>query len=138
MNNIWTKKLKSAFIWLSAYMNFIAFALVGGYCIVKSEDEELQTETKRAFWVTVIFAVISAALTLFNYLGGFSKDYYYSSAYEFYTTCASLVNIARIVVYAVFAVLVFLKKETTDAAPIIEEEASAVASEADANSEDAE
>ena len=42
MNKVWTKKWKEVLIWFSGYINFIAFALVGGYTIVKSGDEDLK------------------------------------------------------------------------------------------------
>ncbi len=111
MNKIWTKKWKSVLIWICAYLNFIAYALVGGYVIFKTEDEELQRTAKNAFWVTIIFAAISAFFSLFNYVAGLTDNYYSSDAYEFYSVCTTLVNIARIVVYAVCVVLTFLKKD---------------------------
>ena len=113
MNKIWTKKWKSALIWMSAYLNVIAFALVGGYVIVKDDDEELGKTVKNAFIVTIIFAALSAFLSIFNYIGGFADNYYSSNAYEFYSVCNSLVGIARIVVYAVFVILSLVKKEET-------------------------
>ena len=114
MDSIWNKKWKSVFIWMSAYLNFIAFALVGGYFIVKSDDEDLKKVTKNAFIVTLVFGAIGALLSLFNYFAGFGDNYYASSAYEFYSTCSTLLNIARIVVYAVFIILAFVKKDEVD------------------------
>ncbi len=94
----------------------MAFALVGGYVIVKDEDEELKHTAKLAFFVTLIFAALSAFLSIFNYIGGFADRYYSSNAYEFYSVCTSLVGIAKIVTHAVFIVMAFLKKdETTEA-----------------------
>ncbi len=111
MNKIWTKKWKTILLWFCGYSNILAFALVGGYAIVQSKDEELQKTTKNVFVVTLIFAAISAFFSIFNYLGGFSNNYYSSSAYEFYSTCNTLVSIARIVVYAVFIIMELIKKE---------------------------
>lgn len=111
MKEIWTKKWKTVLIWASGYLNFLALVLVGGYFYVKNEDEELQTVSKRAFWVTLIFAAISAFLSLFNYVGGFFNQYYSSSAYEFYSICNKLYSMARIIVYAVYIILALVKKE---------------------------
>ncbi len=111
MNNVWTKKWKSVFVWISAYLSYVAYALVGGYVIVKGEDEELQKTAKKALLVTLIFAAVSAFLSLFNYIGGFADRYYGSGAYEFYSVCLSLVGIAKIIVYTVFIVLEFIKKD---------------------------
>ena len=49
MKKVWTNRWKKVLIWLSGYLSFIAFAIVGGYTIVKSEDEELKKTTKAAF-----------------------------------------------------------------------------------------
>ena len=111
MKKIWTNKWKSLLVWMSGYLNFIAFALVGGYVIVKSEDEGLQKTTKTAFIVTMIFTALSAFLTLFNYIAGSSDNYYTSDAYEFYGTFSMLVGIAKIIVYTIFIVMTLIKKE---------------------------
>ncbi len=112
MNSIWTRKWKTVFLWMSAYLSFIAYALVGGYVILKEEDDELKLAAKHALIVTVIFSALSAFLSLFNYIGGLTSNYYTSTAYEFYSTCSSLVGIAKIAVFAVFVVMAFLKKES--------------------------
>ena len=111
MNKIWTNKLKETLIWLCGYLNIVAFAIVGGYAIVKSENEDLKKATKTAFIVTLIFTAISAFLAIFNYCGNISKNYYGSSAYDFYTIASSIVGIAKIVVFAVFIIMTLLKKE---------------------------
>ena len=111
MNINWNTKWKSALVWLSAYLSFIAFVVVGGYFYVKKEDEELQTATKRAFLVTLVFTALSAFFSLFNYIGGLTNNYYASSAYEFYSTCTAIVGIAKIVVFATFIILALVKKE---------------------------
>ncbi len=113
MQTTWTQKWKKILIWLSGYLNFVAFALVGGYTIVKSEDEELKKTAKQAFVVTLIFTALSAFFSLFNYCGDlFSDRYAYNSdAYKFYQTGNIVVNVARIVTYAVFVILTLVKKE---------------------------
>ena len=40
MKKIWTNRWKKALIWFSGYFSLIAFAIVGGYVIVKSEDDD--------------------------------------------------------------------------------------------------
>lgn len=112
MNFNWNNKWKSVLIWLSAYLNFISFVLVGGYFYVKGEDEELQTATKRAFLITLGFTAIGALLSIFNYIGGLTNNYYASSAYEFYSVTVAIVNIIKILVYATFIILTLVKKDT--------------------------
>ena len=111
MNFNWNNKWKSVLIWLSAYLNFISFVLVGGYFYVKGEDEELQTATKRAFLLTLGFTAVSALLSIFNYIGGLTNNYYASSAYEFYSVSVTIVNIIKILVFATFIILTLVKKD---------------------------
>ena len=113
MNKIWTQKWKAALIWMSAYLSFIAYALVGGYVILKSDDEHLNKTAKNAFVVTIIFAALSAFLSLYNYIFGFASGYYGSAAYEIYSVCSTLVGIAKIVTYAVFVIMELRKQEET-------------------------
>ena len=110
MNINWNNKWKSVLVWLSAYLNFIAFVVVGGYFYLKKEDEELQTATKRAFFVTLCFTAVNAFFSIFNYIGGLTNNYYASSAYEFYSVCTAIVGIARIIVFATFIILALVKK----------------------------
>lgn len=42
MKEVWTKKWKKVLIWVSGYFSLLAYAIVGGYVIVKSEDDELK------------------------------------------------------------------------------------------------
>ncbi len=109
MNNVWSLKWKKVLILFSGYISFLAFALVGGYTIVKVENEELQKTTKKTFLLVLLFAAISALLALFNHVGGFSDKYYTSAAYDFYGIVTKLVAIAQIVVYAVLIILTLVK-----------------------------
>jgi len=113
MNINWDNKWKTVLVWLSAYLNFIAFVVVGGYFYIKKEDEELQTATKHAFLVTLCFTAISAFLSMFNYIGGLTENFYASPAYEFYSVCTSIVGMAKIIVFAVFIVLALVKKDAS-------------------------
>ncbi len=108
---MWSKKWKEILIWVSGFFGFLTFALVGGYTIVKSEDEDLKKTAKKGFIVLLIFTAVSAFFSLFNAIAGMSDSYYGSSAYKFYTVMTNLVTIAKIVVYAVFVVLTLIKKD---------------------------
>lgn len=114
MNKVWTKKWKEVLIWLSGYINFVAFALVGGYTIVKSEDEDLKKTTKTAFIVTLIFTAISAFLLIFHYFGSMASGYYGSGAYDFYNIASNIVGIAKIIVFAVFIIMALVKKDDAE------------------------
>ncbi len=112
MEKNWSTAWKKALIWFSSYFSFIAFALVGGYTILKNDDEELKRTAKNAFIVCLIFACFSGFLTIFTNLAGMSDSYYSSAAYDFYDICSKLVNVARVVVYAVFIIVELVRKES--------------------------
>lgn len=105
MNKEINNKWKKALLWLSGYLTIIAFVIVGGYFVYKTDDKELKKETKRALIVTLIFEGLLAFLALYNYFGGFVSSYYGSPAYNFYGITRNIVMIAKIVVYAVFVLI---------------------------------
>lgn len=107
MKEGWSRRWKALLIWASGYLSFIAYAIVGGYVIVKSDDEELKDTAKKAFIVTLIFTAISMFFSIYNSIGALSSSYYSSDAYVAYGVLQMIVNIAKIVVYVVFALLSF-------------------------------
>ncbi len=111
MNSAWSTKWKKILIWFSAYTSYIAFALVGGYVIVKNEDEELKKTAKVSLVVTLIFAAFSAFLSIFYNFASMSSTYYGSGAYDFHDYATKFVNVAKIAVYAIFIIVELVKKE---------------------------
>ena len=107
MKEGWSRRWKALLIWASGYLSFIAYAIVGGYVIVKSDDEELKETAKKAFIVTLIFTAISMFFSIYNSIGALSSSYYSSGAYVAYGVLQMIVNIAKIAVYVVFALLSF-------------------------------
>ncbi len=110
MQNVWSQKWKKVLIWFSGYISFLAFALVGGYTVVKVEDEELKKTAKQTFLVVLLFAAISAALSIFNYICGF-MDSYPPTAYEIYSTLSRIVSLAQIGTYAFFIIKTLVSKD---------------------------
>ena len=53
------KKTGTLVLWASAYVNLIVFALCGGYVWLKSDDEYLKNETKKALIVSLVFVAIA-------------------------------------------------------------------------------
>jgi len=107
MKEGWSRRWKALLIWASGYLSFIAYAIVGGYVIVKSDDEELKDTAKKAFIVTLIFTAISMFFSIYSSIGALSSSYYSSGAYVAYGVLQMIVNIAKIAVYVVFALLSF-------------------------------
>ena len=99
-------KIPSALIvWASAYVNVIVFALCGGYFFLKSDDESLKNETKKALIVTLIFVGIGMIQSLVSYLFTLCGVSYSGDLYRAHQTIGTLVSVAKIAVYAVFAAL---------------------------------
>lgn len=92
-------------VWASAYVNVIVFALCGGYFFLKSDDESLKNETKKALIVTLIFVGIGMIQSLVSYLFTLCGVSYPGDLYRAHQTIGSLVSVAKIAVYAVFAAL---------------------------------
>ena len=107
----WSNKWKNIFMWACGYLSIVAFALLGGYAIVKNDDEKLKATAKKVLIITLIFAAISAFLSIFYNIGSMSDTFYGSGAYDFYSKFSSIVNVAKIVVYAVFIIWEFFKKD---------------------------
>ena len=105
MKSDWNNRWKKAFIWLSGYRRIIAFAVVGGYVVVKCEDKELRKTAKTAFIVTLLFTAIDVFMSLLsriNALAGYNLVF---------TNVISWINfvlfLAEIAIY-VFAIVVVL------------------------------
>ena len=99
------KMLFNLGIWASVIAGYVAYAIVGGLCFLKADDEDIKATAKRSLIVVLIFLAIELFLMLFNYIGGLFSGYYGSSAYDFYDIADNLVSIAKVITVAVFAIL---------------------------------
>jgi cytochrome bd-type quinol oxidase subunit 2 len=111
MKEVWSKKWKGVFLWLSGYLSIIAFAIVGGYTIVKSEDDDLKKTAKSVLIVTLIFTAISALLTIVSTVGGMFDGYYNSDIYAIYKIVNAVSAVVKIAVFALSIIFEFVKKE---------------------------
>lgn len=109
-NGKWTRKLINVLIWVSGYLNFVAFVVVGGFAIIKGNDEQ-KLVSKRVFVVTLIFLALNSLMTYLGYIGGWFDGYYGSGVYEFQVNMTRIINIAEITVFATCIVVELLKKE---------------------------
>lgn len=109
MNKIsekWTKFL----LWVVAYANIIAYAIVGGYVFAKTDSEEVKAESKKVFIVTAIFLAIDVLFTIFNTL--FNLFGTTATLLRIYTLARNMVTLTKVVCYALFAIFaVCAKKE---------------------------
>lgn len=110
MKEVWTNRWKKLLIWVSGYLGIIPFVIVGGYTIVKSNDEELKKTTHRAFVVTIIFTIIAAFIAIYTVCMDLADNVSYK-AEEAIKWISGLTVIAEFIVYAIFAIVDFCKKD---------------------------
>lgn len=96
-------------LWISGFVSFLAFALVGGYVFVSSENEELKKETKKVFLVSLIFICIEAVLSVVSACMGLAGTYS-----KTYSIIRYLLVIAKVVVFAIFACIALFEKEESE------------------------
>ena len=119
MDKIWDKKWIKILIWLSGYINFIAYAIVGGYVIAKSQDEELRKETKKAFIVTLVFTALYGIILIFNTAASLSASYDFIAFTLIFTL---LTVIGQLITYLTFILLAaFPIKKKEKKVEVIEE-----------------
>ena len=95
MKGLWSQRWKKALIWLSGYLSFIAYALVGGYVIFKSEDKALQRTAKRVFVITLIFAAVDAFMLILSNISAVGANMGMALAW-----IRLFINLAQIGIYA--------------------------------------
>ena len=110
MKEGWSNRWKRLLIWVSGYLSIIAYVIVGGYFMVKSDDEDLKKTAKCAFIVTITFTAISAFLTIYGACMSLAGTRNISSgAYDAYTWMTNLTLIAKTVTFAICAILSFFR-----------------------------
>ena len=102
MKEVWSNSWKKILIWACGYVSIIAFAIAGGYAIVKSEDEDLKKTAKTCFIVTLVFLAVDALISIFSAIlnGAYSAGF---SAFIVWFSFAVL--ILKIAAYAFFIVM---------------------------------
>ena len=53
-----SSKLQKTVIWLTGYLNIIAFFLAGGYVFIKTDDDDVKTSAKMSFFLIVFFTAL--------------------------------------------------------------------------------
>lgn len=107
------KKTGTLVLWASAYVNLIVFALCGGYVWLKSDDEYLKNETKKALIVSLVFVAIGAIQTLFGQCYTLFGVSYSSDIYRLHQIVGYVISVAKVIVCAVFALLGFLGADSS-------------------------
>lgn len=110
-NGKWTRKLINVLIWVSGYLNFVAFVIVGGFAVVKGDDEQ-KLVAKKVFVITLIFLALNGIMSFLGSTGAWFGNKYYSSwFYDFQVSMTRIINMAETITFATFIILELLKKE---------------------------
>ena len=105
------QKAGNLIIWASAYLSVIVFALCGGYAWFKTDDESLKNETKKALLILLLFTAVGLIQSFVGELLNLFDVSYSSWQYSTHIAIANIISIIKIVTFAVFAVLTFVKKD---------------------------
>ncbi len=101
MKEVWSKSWKKVLIWACGYVSMIAFAIAGGYAIIKG-DEETKRSAKYCFIVTLIFLAINAFVSILSSINSLSYSADFST---FLRWLNFIILIAEIAVYAAAIVI---------------------------------
>ncbi len=115
-----TSTWKKFLLWIAGYVNVLALVLIGGYVVLKEDDKEVKKTAKTVCLVYVLFTAISAFLSIYAQVGNMFDGWYNSTAYEVYGILNSLVNIARIIVFAICALVAVFKADDTEQKAVAE------------------
>ena len=74
MKEVWSKSWKKVLIWACGFVSLIAFAVAGGYAIVKGEDESVKRVAKQCFVVTLIFLAANALISILSSIAGLAAS----------------------------------------------------------------
>lgn len=136
MKEVWSKSWKKVLIWACGFVSLIAFAVAGGYAIVKGEDESVKRAAKQCFVVTLIFLAANALISILSSIAGLASS---AGLAEVLQWLNFILLIAKIGIYAAAIVMTLLSGKNETSAPQTETaEAKAETAETGAQDERAE
>lgn len=102
MKNL-SSKWQKLIVWLTGYVNIIAFFLAGGYIFLKTEDEDVKTSAKTALVLTVFFTVIELVRSVVYSIMSLSEAPY--TTLSNISKVATVFTIIKIVAFMALAIL---------------------------------
>lgn len=93
-------KWQKLIVWLTGYLNIIAFVVAGGYLYKNTEDEGVKRSAKVAFGVTAIFTAVEALILIIQYCLAIA-----SADSGWISKTSWVVGIIKIIVFAVLLVV---------------------------------
>ncbi len=98
-----SEKWQKLIVWLSGYLNIIAFFLAGGYLYLKTDSDDVKTSGKTVLFLTAIFTGLDLLRgLLYNILSVAEADY------EILRTISTVGTVFVILKAVVFATLFIL------------------------------
>ncbi len=99
-----SSKWQKLIVWLTGYLNIVAFFLAGGYIFTKTEDEDVKKSAKTVFLITLLFTVIDIVrLIIYNCA---SVDENYDGLTEI-SKFNLIMGVIKAVVFVTFSILDF-------------------------------
>jgi hypothetical protein len=92
-------------IWISGYLGYIPFILVGGFSYFYLKDEELQGTTKKTLWVVLSFLCLEVIMSIVSSIVSMANGNFMALQ-----NIESIINIVRIVIFIAFACLDLFSK----------------------------
>ena len=105
MKNL-SSKWQKLIVWLTGYLNIIAFCLAGGYIFLKTDDDDVKTSAKTVFALTAFFTGLEILRGLvYNILNVVNVDYQVLSVLSDIGTVFSII---KMIVFVVLFILDFI------------------------------
>lgn len=102
MKNLSTKWQK-LIVWLTGYLNVIAFFIAGGYTYLNTEDEDVKDSAKNVLLLLAGFAGIELVRSLiYNTMSVFGADY---SSLSVVSTIGTAIAVIKTIAFAVLFAL---------------------------------
>ncbi len=102
MKNL-SSKWQKLIVWLTGYVNIIAFFLAGGYIFLKTDDEDVKTSAKTALVLTVFFTVVELVRSVIYSIMSLSEAPY--TTLNNISKVATVFSIIKIVAFIALAIL---------------------------------
>ena len=135
MKEVWSKSWKKVLIWACGFVSIIAFAVAGGYAIVKGEDEGIRRAAKQCFVVTLIFLAADAIVSILSSIAGLASS---AGLYDVLGWLNFILVIAKIGIYAAAIIMTLVSGKNETSAPQTDTEGKAETAQTQTNDETAE
>ena len=73
-------KIQKLIVWLTGYVNLIAFFIAGGYIYLKTDSEDVKVSTKTSFALIAGFTVVDIVTSIIRYIMNLADAGYKASS----------------------------------------------------------